>query len=126
MAFSFNFGGKTWWVARSISGYVTRAHEGDGEDAKASADYEAQDIDDMIFQQQPVSRALISSVHKAETTPTPWRILSIISKETGQIIFYLLEHRYGGVQWNIYETSEECEEYIENQINPRYGQGLKI
>lgn len=124
MAFSFRFGGKTWWVARSISGYVTRAHEGEGEIVKILADNDAKDIDDLVFQQKSVSEHLISSAHKVEHIPKPWRIISILSKQNGRAVFYLVENRKNGLHWNIFGTPVDCEEYIQDQGELGYGQSF--
>lgn len=97
MAFSFNFGGKTWWVARSISGYVTRAFEG-GTEAEDKADYEADGIDEAIFYNEPVGSDSLSSGIQDDNLTEGWRLLGVKKVGSEEIMFYIFDNAWGRIQ----------------------------
>ena len=103
MAFSFSFGGKTWWVARSISGYVTRAFE-DGVGAEAKADYVADHIDEMIFYNQPVSSDFLSAGMVEKNIPNRWRLLGIKTVGSEDILCYLFCNTWGRFQKKAHDS----------------------
>lgn len=119
MANKYIFDGKTFFVARAPSGYVTRAHMAGrtGEEAaEAAADHEAAELERFVQQQQPVPPSMLASLAQGAFVPPGCRVLRVELGRDAEA--FLVENGGTLVKLKAFRSARQAATYLESIPTP--------